>query len=111
MQAPARRQRLGTVRAPGTTGTDLCCKHHLDALLCPTPARAALALRTGGLLGLPVQLEVREIKAPACFGLPTVVRQGRPQQPDAILLLAAHEQISIDVTCIHDLFIWQQVAL
>ncbi len=54
---------------------------------------------------------MRHIEPLAGFGLPTVVREDRTQQPDAILLLTLHEQVRIDVAGIHDLLLGQEVML
>ncbi len=62
-------------------------------------------------LSWPIELEVCHIKAFACFGLPTVIRQGWTQQSDPILFLTADQQIGIDVARIHDLLFWQQLVL
>ena len=79
------------------------------ALSSRTPPSTGLALRTGGLQVLPIDLEMRYIEALVCFGLPAVVREDRTNELAALLLLTLHAQCSIDVACIHDLFLGQEV--
>ena len=111
MQHPTGRLGARTVAAHRTASTHLRSKDHFDTLACSTPARTLVSLRASRLLAWPIELEVCHIKAFACFGLPTVIRQGWTQQSDPILFLTADQQIGIDVARIHELLFWQQLVL
>src|SRR6185312_6185741 len=62
-----------TVYPYGAVRTGLLRELRLDALVVDAPVATVLSLRAGHLLGLPVNLKVRQIEALACFGLPTGV--------------------------------------
>src|SRR2546426_2061373 len=72
------------------------------------PTATLFSARAGGLLFFPIEVEVGGGEALACFRLPGRVGPRRAAQFDAVLLLAAHEQIGIDVTSVHQMDGWQQ---
>src|SRR5712692_3833930 len=73
MDDPASCGGAGTVGATGTGRTGLLREPGFDAAGLHRPVDTALALWTGHLLPLPVDLKVGQVEALACFGLPTGV--------------------------------------
>src|SRR5262245_27137991 len=73
------------------------------------PTATLFPIRTDGLLLFPVKAEVGGGEAFACLRLPGRVGPRRAAQFDAISLLAAHDQIGIDVTRIHQMDRRQQL--
>src|SRR6266571_1148415 len=96
MQDATSRLGAGTVLAHQTCSTGLGSKNDFHALSCLAQARTGLPRRTRGLACGPINREVREIEAFACFGLPTTVRHGRTDECDPPLL-AVGKQLCIDV--------------
>lgn len=78
MQNATRRLGLGTRAAHRTISTDLRGKHDFYPLLCHTPASTRLALWAGGLLIVPIELEMGQVKPLACFGLPLLSAKTGP---------------------------------
>src|SRR5258708_23850846 len=111
MQDPTGCRGFRALAADRTRSARLSGKNHFPSLPCLAPSGTGLPLGTGRFLGLPIELEMRHIKALACFGLPTIVREDRIDQCDAIALLAPHQQLSINVASIHDLFLRQELML
>src|SRR5712692_4299617 len=112
MQHPTGRLGPRTVAAHGTASAHLLSAK-TTSRRSPARLQRELWCPCGQVarLSWPIELEVCHIEAFACFGLPTVIRQGWTQQSDPILFLTADQQIGIDVARIHDLLFWQQLVL
>ena len=67
------------------------------------PVDAGLAGRADHLFGLPVDDEGGQIESLARLGLPADIRAHRAEQFDAMLGLAGHQQIGVDVTGIGEM--------
>jgi hypothetical protein len=67
-----------------------------------SPERGVLALRTAGLLPLPVDHKLVDIVGSVDSSLPTAVGAGGADQGDALILLTAEEQGGIDGGAIDD---------
>jgi hypothetical protein len=113
MQHPTGRLRAGTICSARAHLAGRARKDNLNALwiMQRGPSATLLPLWTRRTLSLPVDLEMGGIEALIGFRLPTVIGQDRTQQPDAMVLLTADQQLGIDIAGIHELFLWQQVRL
>src|SRR4051794_15977080 len=86
----------------------------MDYLVTPAvlpwlPQHARLALRASYLSGLPVDHEVRDVEALVRLRLPTDVGADRPDDPHAVLELAAYHQLYIDISSVDEMIPRQQV--
>src|SRR5881227_1089880 len=104
VQHPPGRLRAGTRHAARAHLAGRVRKDNLNALWITQrgPAATLLPLWTRRTLCLPVDLEMGSIEALIGFRLPTVVGQDRTQQFDPIVLLAADQQLGIDIAGIHE---------
>src|SRR6266508_323464 len=67
------------------------------------PTATLFSVRASDLPFFPIKAEVGGGEALACLRLPGRIRPRRATQLDAILLLAAHDQIGIDVSRVHQM--------
>src|SRR6266567_6806324 len=104
MEHPASGLGTGTVAAYWTSSTGLGSKDDLHAFSRLAQAGTGLPLGTRCLPRGPIDGEMRQSEAFACFGLPTAVRQGGTEQSDP-LLLTAHKQVGLHIPRIHDVLL------
>ena len=107
---------MSALAATGTGPT--VCRRKLnldDGITAPIqgrcPARAGVALGAGGLLVFPIDAEAMGFKPLVCFRLPVLVRTGRTQQFDAVLLSVADQQGGITVSGIDQVQTREQILL
>src|SRR6266540_2358649 len=81
-------------------GLDLRLAVAISSLL---PTATLFSVRASDLPFFPIKAEVGGGEALACLRLPGRIRPRRATQLDAILLLAAHDQIGIDVSRVHQM--------
>lgn len=113
-QAPGGLRRLGAERPRVTGAAVLLAKAPLD--VSPTcgidsrcPAGGGFSLRTMHLLTLPIGHEVSQRLRPLNGRLPVRIRARRATQRDAIILLAADEQLRINIGRIDHMLARRQV--
>ena len=75
------------------------------------PTDTGVALGTGGLLSLPVDVKLACGKAGLLLGLPFDIGVCGADQAKAIILLASVQQLGIDIAGIDDMLVEQQVLL
>src|SRR5690242_12743544 len=105
---------LGAFGAHGTASTGSEAKLDLDDLLVAGPGRRPtatdLTLWATGLFVFPINREIGEGIAVVCSCLPSIILGSRANQCYLILLLAGKERFCINVTCIHQMALWEQFA-
>src|SRR5215203_1650204 len=117
-QAPARVLGIGlcaqlTARTgPAVAGGKLQPYNVIAAVVYKgCPLDALLSFGAGGLLALPIDLEVLHAETLLCASLPTVVRAGGSVEIHPVVLLALGQKLGVEVASVHKLGLWQQTLL
>ena len=76
-----------------------------------SPADTGVALRAGGLLGLPIDVKLARRETHLLLSLPFDIRARGANQIDTIVLLTAVQQLGIDIACIDQMLVGQQFLL